>query len=29
MELEAPDDVTAAIRSVVEAIRQGRPVGKK
>ena len=29
MELEAPDDVTAAIRSMVEAIRQGRPVGKK
>jgi hypothetical protein len=29
MELEAPDDVTAAIRRMVEAVRQGRPIGKK
>jgi pimeloyl-ACP methyl ester carboxylesterase len=29
MELEAPEDVTAVIRRMVEAIRQGRPIGKK
>jgi pimeloyl-ACP methyl ester carboxylesterase len=29
MELEAPEDVTAAIRRMVEAVRQGRPIGKK
>ena len=28
MQLEAPQDVTAAIRRMVEAVRQGRPVGK-
>jgi pimeloyl-ACP methyl ester carboxylesterase len=29
MELEAPEDVTAVIRRMVEAVRQGRPIGKK
>jgi hypothetical protein len=29
MELEAPEDVAAAIHRMVEAVRQGRPIRKK